>query len=130
MEPQTIAASTVVSNGDALKNSSGYAIPATAGQTVPTIGVYSGNTIATTDSDYASTKYVPVFMTTPDVIFLADVGAGTATIANVNGQYDLTAAGAVDLTATTHKVVTCVGVVSASKILVKFNSAQEYTNIS
>lgn len=128
-EAMSVAASTAVANGDALKFSSGYVIPATAGQTVPTAGV-SNFVITSADADYASVKFLPVIMLTPDLIFLADVGTGTATIANVGVGYDLAAAGTVDLTATTHKVVTVVGVVSSSKVLVKFNSAYEFVNIS
>lgn len=128
-EPFTAAASTAIALGDALKFSSGYVIPATAGQTVPTAGV-SLQVIASTDADYASAKLISVVMLKPDTVFLADVGTGTATIANVGVGYDLAAAGTVDLTATTHKVVTVVGVVSASKVLVKFNSAYDYVNIS
>lgn len=124
-----IAASTAVAMGDALKFSSGYVIPATAGQTVPTAGVSLG-VVTSSDSDYASAKLVPVQMLTPDSIFLADVGTGTATIANVGVGYDLAAAGTVDLSASTHKVVTVVGVISASKVLVKFNSGYEFVNIS
>lgn len=129
VEPFTITASTTISVGDALKFSSGKLIRATAAQTVPTAGV-SLSAYASTDSDYASDKFVGVVMLTPDLVFLADVGTGTATIANVGVGYDLAAAGTVDLTATTHKVVTVVGVISTSKVLVKFNSAYEFVNIS
>ena len=129
VEPFTYAASTAIALGDALKFSSGYLVQATAGQTVPTAGV-SLQTIASTDADYASPKLSGVVMLTPDLVFLADVGTGSATIANVGVGYDLAAAGTVDLTASTHKVVTVVGVVSATKVLVKFNSAYEFVNIS
>lgn len=128
-EAFTLNASQVMAMGDALKFSSGYVVPATAGQTVPTAGV-SLQAVTASDSDYASVKIVSVDMITPDAVYLADVGTGTATIANVGVGYDLAAAGTVDLTATTHKVVTVVGVKSATQVYVKFNSAYMYVNIS
>ena len=125
-----LAASTVASNGDALTFSSGYVVPVGADNTTPTVGVYIGNAVVAGDSDYASAKAVSVVMATPDLVFLADVGTGSATIANVGVAYDFTDHGSVDLGATDHKNVTVVGVISASKVLVKFNSAYEFVNVS
>jgi len=124
VEPFTIPASTAVAVGDALVFSSGNVIPAAAGATV-TAGV-AVQAITAADSDYASAKFLGVVMLTPDLVFLADVGTGSASLANVGIAYNLTAAGTVNLTDTTPGVVTVVGVISATKILVKFNSAYEF----
>ncbi len=129
-EFQQLAASTVAATGDALTFSSGYVVPVAVDNTTPTAGVYIGPAVTAGDSDYASAKNVSVIMLTPDLIFLADVGVGTATIANVGVAYDFAAHGTVDLNATDHKNVTVVGVISATQVLVKFNSAYEFVNVS
>ena len=82
--------------------------------------------IQSTDGDWASNTAIPVLIPTPEDIFSADV-SGTATQANVGARYDLTGGAAgtaqsVDLSGTTYGVVTVVGFVSASEVLVKFNS--------
>ena len=82
--------------------------------------------IQSTDSDWTSNTAVPILIPTPEDIFSADV-VGTATQANVGARFDLNqpAAGtaqSVNLSGTTYGVVTVVGFVSASEVLVKFNS--------
>src|SRR5258708_38640683 len=124
-------ASTVINNGDALKwDGSGDLVPAAADDTVP-IAVVSLKKVATTDADYATDGVqIPGYMLMPDSVFVGDVGAGTATAANIGIAYDLFDAGSVDLTATDHKVVTVVGIIDASHVLVKFSSAYEFVNVS
>lgn len=86
-----------------------------------------------TDSDYASNTVIPVLIPTPEDVFIADVTTGTATQANVGNQYDLdtnvdgTAQG-ITVSGTTYKVVTVVGFISASKVLVTINGAYMYAN--
>lgn len=88
--------------------------------------------VASTDDDFASTTLIPVIVPSEDDVFEATV-SGTATQANVGKQYDLTAtaggtAQAVDLAATTYKVVTVVKFISASKVWVKFNGYYAFAN--
>lgn len=98
-------ASTEFING-ALVNvdSDGYLIPATA-SSVNHLGTIL-KTVATTDSDYASTTAVPVDMATSIDEFTADVSAGTVAQTAVGAYYDLNSTGdKVDLSATTVKQV-------------------------
>ena len=88
--------------------------------------------VASTSDDYASNSIIEVIIPSSDDVFEADV-TGTATQANVGEQYDLSAltdgtAQNVDVGATTYKVVTVVGFISASKVLVKFNGNYAYAN--
>lgn len=123
-EPFNKAASTAFAVGDALVFSSGYVTPAGSSAT-RTAGV-ALKKVTSADDDYAATTLIPVVMLTPDLVFLADVGTGTASIANVGVAYGLAAAGTVDLTDTTDDAVTVVGVIDATHVLVKFNSAYEF----
>lgn len=88
--------------------------------------------VASTDSDYASNTELSLIVPSEEDIFEADV-TGTATQANVGEQYDLSTltdgtAQNVDVGATTYKVVTVVGFISSSKVLVKFNGNYAYAN--
>lgn len=125
-EPFAKKASTAIAVGDALVFDSGYITPAAAGATV-TAGV-ALKAVTSADDDYTATTAVPVVMLTPDLVFLADVGTGSATQADVGVAYNLTDAGSVNLSDTTPGTVTVVGVISATKVLVKFNSAYEFLN--
>jgi hypothetical protein len=88
--------------------------------------------VASTDDDYADNSDLVVVIPSEDDIFEADV-TGTATQANVGEQYDLSTltdgtAQNVNVSGTTYKVVTVVGFISASKVLVKFNGNYAYAN--
>lgn len=90
--------------------------------------------VASTDDDYASNTSIPVLIPTDEDVFEADV-SGTATIANVGQRYDLTTLSDgtdqdVNLSGTTYGVVTVVGFISSSKVLVKFNGALQYADIN
>ena len=85
-------------------------------------------TVASTDADYASATGVPCIMLTPDTVFIADVTAGTLAAASVGNRFDLADSVSVTQAGTTYKVVTCVGYISATKGLFKFNSAYEFKN--
>ena len=111
-----------VNGGLVYWNGTGELIPADA-----TSGNHAGvilRDVTSADSDYAtSLAKVPVDVPTSDDIFEVDVETGTLTTAMVGNQYDLVADGdAIDVTATSKKVVTVVGFVSASKALVKINA--------
>lgn len=88
--------------------------------------------VTSTSTDYADNSIIPVIIPSEDDVFEADV-SGTATQANVGEQYDLTTLTDgtdqdVDLAATTYKVVTVVGFISSSKVLVKFNGNYAFAN--
>lgn len=79
--------------------------------------------VTSADSDYASTTMVPVDFISPEDVLEVDVETGTLTTAMVGNAYDLVADGdAIDVNATSKKVVTVVGFVSATKALVKVNA--------
>ena len=78
-------------------------------------------TIASTDSDYASTTKVAVDECGEDDIFEADV-TGTLTTAMVGTYLDLSTSLVVNAAATSKKVVLCVGFISASKGLFKITA--------
>lgn len=111
-------------------NGSGEIIPADA-----TSGDHAGvinRSVLSTDDDYATAlAKVPVDVPTTHDIFEVDVETGTLTTAMVGNQYDLVADGdAIDVTATSKKVVTVVGFVSASKALVKINAIANHVNVA
>lgn len=119
-------ASTAFKNGSVVAFSSGQLIQATA-STLLHAGVILRDVLST-DSDYASAVKVPVDVPSSNDIFEADVKSGvTATVAAVGTQCDLyidssTKETFVDTGTTSHKQVTVVGFISATKVLVKINS--------
>jgi hypothetical protein len=108
---------------------SGELVPADA-----TSGDHAGviqHAIAATDDNYATARKVAVDVPNSDDIFEVDVETGTLTTAMIGGQYDLVADGdAIDVTATSKKVVTIVGFVSPSKALVKINAIAGHANVA
>lgn len=82
-------------------------------------------TVTSADADYAATSSVPVLISEQDTVFLADVGTGSAAATNVGDFLDLTDALTVDVTSGTNKAAVCVGVRSATQVLVKLNSTQK-----
>ncbi len=111
-------------------NGTGEIIPADA-----TSGQHAGviiRDVLATDSDYATAlAKVPVDVPTTEDIFEVDVETGTLTTAMVGNQYDLVAAGTgIDVNATSKKVVTVVGFVSATKALVKINSLATHYDVA
>lgn len=78
-------------------------------------------TIASTDSDYASTTPVPVDVIGEDDVFEGTV-TGTLTTAMVGTYLDLSDSLVVNAAATSKKVVLCVGFISATKGLFKITA--------
>ena len=82
-------------------------------------------TIASTDSDYASTTRVPVQVCGPDAEYLADVGVGTGNANDVGQFVDLDGAGNahqdIDLDNSTFDICEVTGFVSTTQMIVKFN---------
>jgi hypothetical protein len=110
-------------------NGSGAVIPADA-----TSGDHAGvilEAIAATDAKYSTAGKIPVLVPDQNDIFEVDVETGTLTTAMIGNQYDLVADGdAIDVTATSKKVVTVVGFVSSSKALVKINALATTANVA
>ena len=109
---------------------SGYVRQAVAAST--RLAGVSLRKITSTSVDYADNSVIPVIIPSSDDVFEADV-TGTATQANVGNQYDVSAntdgtAQNVDVGGTTYKVVTVVGFISSSKVLVKFNGNYVFAN--
>lgn len=123
-------ASTAIAVGSVLAFRDGYVSQALV-QSIRLVGV-SAKKVASADDDFANNTAISVILPQDDDVFEADV-TGTATQANVGKQYDLTntaqgTAQNIDVGATTYKVVTVVGFISASKVLVKFNGNYVYAN--
>jgi len=128
------SASIAIANGSVLgfDGTNGYVEQAETAST--RIAGVSLRKVASTDDDYASNTTIPVVVPGPEDIFEADVQSGqTAAQSYVGGQYDLSTnsdgtAQTIDLTGVVYKVVTVVGFISASKVLVKFNGNYVFAN--
>ena len=115
--------STAFTNGGLVNvDSDGFLIPATA-SSVNHVGVIL-QTIAATDSDYASATFVAVDACGPNDLFIADVSAGTVAQTVVGAYYDLNSTGdKVDLSATSVKAVYVQDILLASsQVVVQVNS--------
>lgn len=122
-------ASTAIGIGAVLEaDGSGAVNPADSADT-SLFGI-SLKSVASTDSDYATTNAIPVMVLNPSCTFEADVITGTATAALIGTQCDLASSLGVDVTATSHKQVTIVGFISASKVVVRFNGSYQFRNAS
>ena len=100
-------------------NGSGAIIPADS-----TSGDHVGvvlKTVASTDSDYASTTKIPVDVAGENDIFEVDCG-GTATAALIGTFIDLTNSTTADEASSSKDALLVVGFISASKLLVKIAS--------
>lgn len=124
IQPYKKKASTAINIGDALYvDTDGFVLPADASSTGNAIVGISQETIAATDTDYASTRDIAV-----DVVdkggdedrFLAVVGTGTAAQTNVGEAHDLTSSGQVDLNATTTLVVKVERFIDTTHVIVSF----------
>lgn len=117
----TAPASTAFDFNDVVtRNSSGQLAKATA--TTPRselLGLIQ-QTIASTDSDYASAKTVAVLEFVDDAEFEADVDTGTLTTAMVGLRFDLNDEDGINVNATLQKSVEITDYLSASKARVKF----------
>ena len=82
-------------------------------------------TIASTDSDYASTTRVPVLVAGSNAEYLADVGVGTGAVGDVGEFVDADGAGNphrnIDLNSSTYDVFEVTGFISTTQMIVKIN---------
>lgn len=101
------------------RHSDGTITPCTSSTAANIKGVIL-KTIASTDSDYASTTLVPVLVPlNPETLFEVDVTTGTLAASSEGLKFDLTDAAGVNQSATTNKVMLCEKYISASKGLFK-----------
>jgi len=116
-------ASTAIANGAIISSSSGQAIPGTS-TTSSHVGICIRK-IASTDADYASTTEIPYIVPSQDAIFEGDATGLTAAL--VDTTMDLTDSLTVNGAANSHKAVTLVKYISATKGWFKINSTKGYT---
>lgn len=122
-------ASTAFAVGVAVVMTSG-ALAVASSTDLSIVGVVA-KPVVSTDTDYASTTSIPVLVPSPDAIWEIDVeNSGTATSANVGIKYDLNSSTGtgINLSGTSHKQVTVVGVLSATKVLGRINASYEFVN--
>ena len=127
----TKKASTAIASGSAMGFEGGYVTQAEAASVI--IAGISLNTVTSSSNDYASASLIPLIVPSDEDVFVADVGTGTATIANVGKLYDLSTnsdgtASSITLSGTSYKTVTVVGVISTTKVLVKINAHYAVAN--
>ena len=117
-----VTTSTAFTKDTLVTFSGGYITAAAAGTASADIVGVIRKTIASTDSDYATARFVPVEVPTERfTVWEADVTSGLVA-ADVLKEVDLTDAGTVDRSASSVKAVRCVQRISATKglFLVKF----------
>lgn len=126
-------ASTAMNLGDAVFLNGGYVDKAGATTAAKDIIGVVQETIASTDSDYATARQIAVDCADKGDNgdwFVAAVGAGTpAQATHVGNSYDLTSAGTVDLGNSSIKVVKVQAIINASYVIVSFTGAPG-TNVS
>lgn len=116
-------ASTAWNDGDAaIFDGSGYVTTATSSSTT-LLGVHR-KTIATTDSDYASTTSVPVEIPV-DKFTVWEALTASAVATDIGTAVDLTDKATVNRGASSHHVVTIVEFISATKVGVIFNATYD-----
>jgi hypothetical protein len=121
IQPYTAPASTAFDFNDVVYlNSSGVLAKATGTTPRSQIVGLIQRTIASTDSDYASAKTVPVLVPSEETIFEATVDTGTLTTAMRGGDYDLNDEDGINVTANVQRAVKIVKYLSTSKALIKF----------
>lgn len=122
VRPYTAPASTAFAFNDVVtRNASGVLAKATASTPRAEILGLIQTTIASTDTDYASAKSVPVLLVGDcDAEFDADVDTGTLVATMVGKRFDLTDENGIDVTAEGQKSVEITRYLSATKARVKF----------
>jgi hypothetical protein len=110
-----VTTSTAIARGALVTFSSGLLVAATAQTANAAIVGVLDKTIATTDSDFATARLVPVIVPIEKhVLFEGDVTSGLVA-ADLGTECDLTDASTVDRSASTYDVAKAVGVISSTK---------------
>lgn len=109
-----VTPSTDLDKRELMTFASGKLVAATAGTAAAAIVGLLDKEIATTDSDYADDRLVPVLVPVEKhVEYEGDTASLVAT--DVGGEFDLTDAGTVNRGASSVDVVKCIGRISATK---------------
>jgi hypothetical protein len=119
-----VTPSTALTGATFVTFTTGKLVAATAGTAaVDIVGVLK-NTIASTDSDYASDRLVPVLVPVEKHVEY-EITTASLVAADIGGEFDLTDAGTVNRGASSVDVVKCVKVISATKgvFLAKINGS-------
>ena len=109
-----------------VKFSSGKLVPCVAGDAAVLVEGVIRKAIASTDADYALDREVPIEVPTERFVeYEIDVGTGTIAATDRGTEFDLAAAGTVDQTGTTDKVVKLVRFLTSTKgvFYVKFSGS-------
>lgn len=124
VEPRIKKTSTAFSINAFVDASSGAVQPATS-STTSIVGV-TAKAVTSADTDYATSgASISVIVPTDTTLFLVDYTGGTPTEGTA---YDLSDSVTVNVAGTSHKVVTCVKVVSSTQALFKINSRESVIN--
>ena len=100
-------------------NTSGYVTKFVAGSAFPILGLIQ-ETVAATDSDYASNTKVPVLVAGVEAEYLFDVDTGTAAQTDVGEYIDLVDHNGVNVGASSNNDVHVTQFVSAALVVGKF----------
>lgn len=82
--------------------------------------------ITSADADYATENPILVELIDTNAVYEVDVSTGSLTTESVGIQYDLDDADSINVNGTSHKQVTCVAFISATKGLFTINGAYQY----
>jgi hypothetical protein len=112
-------ASVVIVKGTPVEWASGYVKQATttAGASdTPLAGIYGGNTLASSDADYASNTLVPVFVPAePMAEVQMTVSTGSLAASDAGKSFDIDTNSSVTVSTTTNEPVTCTKYISATE---------------
>lgn len=120
-----VTTSQVFTKDSIVEFTSGLLAPADAGEAaIDLVGIIR-KTIAATDSDYATSRLVPIEVPVEKhVEYIADFNSGLLST-DLGTEYDLADAVTVDHAATTDKCFKVIGYISATKgiVFIKFNGS-------
>lgn len=123
-----VTTSVTFTAGNLVMLTSGLVATATV-QSTKHLGIIK-QSIASTDSDFATARKVMVEIPLePSCEFEADV-VGTLLTTSIGLQFDLTSANAVNKAGTTYKVVTCKGFIATNKGRFSLNSNLDFADAS
>lgn len=117
-------ASVTFTEGDMVMMTSGYVATATA-QSIEHLGIIR-TSVASTDSDFASTTKVPVEVPLEPSCEFESTVTGTLLTTDIGSYFDLSTAGLVNQDGSTYDAVLCKGFISTSKGRFSLNSNAEY----
>jgi hypothetical protein len=113
-----LASTTFTINDLVYIDGDGYLIKAVDGANIVPVGLIQ-QTVAATDTDYASATKVPVLVGDKDAEYLCDVSTGSAATTDIGEWIDIDDHNSVDVTASTYDVFFVTDVISTSKVLAK-----------